>query len=480
MNWMRYNKATAKIRNYGLGLFFAISVAGCATPLQTPDLGQLYNRAAQYHGVERRPVIVIPGILGSKLVDPTDGTVVWGAFGAGAVNPRTPDGARLAALPMREGFPLSECKDDVVVNGALDRLKLNLDGLPIQLSAYANILASLGAGGYRDQQLADLGVIDYGDDHFTCFQFAYDWRRSNVENAKRLQEFILEKRAYVQTKLEERYDIKNHDVKFDIVAHSMGGLITRYFLRYGGVDLADEGSLPEITWSGANYVHQAILVATPNAGSARSIDQLANGFGVPPIIFFPGSILGTFPSIYELLPRPRHGALVKRDSGDKINVYDPGVWEAYEWGLANPEEDKTLQWLMPNEESAEQRRAVALDHLRKSLRRAERFHEALDKPATPPKGISIHLVAGDAENTIAVYEVNEETGELRVARTGHGDGTVLRASALLDERMGSEWMPQLISPIAWDHVTFLFRNHLGLSKDPVFTDNVLYLLLEQP
>jgi hypothetical protein len=27
---------------------------------------------------------------------------------------------------------------------------------------------------------------------------------------------------------------------------------------------------------------------------------------------------------------------------------------------------------------------------------------------------------------------------------------------------------------------FLFSDHLGLTKDPAFTDNVLYLLLEDP
>ena len=66
-------------------------------------------------------------------------------------------------------------------------------GLPITLDAYVNIMTTLGVGGYRDQQLAWAGAIDYGTDHFTCFQFDYDWRRDNVENAKRLHQFIQEK-----------------------------------------------------------------------------------------------------------------------------------------------------------------------------------------------------------------------------------------------------------------------------------------------
>jgi len=61
-----------------------------------------------------------------------------------------------------------------------------------------------------------------------------------------------------------------------------------------------------------------------------------------------------------------------------------------------------------------------------------------------------------------------------------GDGTVTRSSALMDERVGGIWTPYLKSPIKWSSVMFLFSDHLGLTKDPTFSDNVLYILLEQP
>jgi triacylglycerol esterase/lipase EstA (alpha/beta hydrolase family) len=57
-----------------------------------------------------------------------------------------------------------------------------------------------------------------------------------------------------------RFGIKDHDVKFDIVAHSMGGLVARYYLRYGTQDLPPDGSLPELTWAGAQYVDNLIMV----------------------------------------------------------------------------------------------------------------------------------------------------------------------------------------------------------------------------
>jgi hypothetical protein len=36
------------------------------------------------------------------------------------------------------------------------------------------------------------------------------------------------------------------------------------------------------------------------------------------------------------------------------------------------------------------------------------------------------------------------------------------------------------TPIDWTHVSFIFRDHLGLTEDAAFTDNLLYVLLEQP
>ena len=51
--------------------------------------------------------------------------------------------------------------------------------------------------------------------------------------------------------------------------------------------------------------------------------------------------------------------------------------------------------------------------------------------------------------------------------------------ALLDERVGRTWSPTLETPIDWTGATFLFANHLGLTKDPMFADNVLFLLLEK-
>jgi hypothetical protein len=50
----------------------------------------------------------------------------------------------------------------------------------------------------------------------------------------------------------------------------------------------------------------------------------------------------------------------------------------------------------------------------------------------------------------------------------------------MDERIGVGYVPRLRSPIHFASVYFLSSNHMGLTKDPLFQNYVLYNLLERP
>ena len=470
----------AGIRRSLLPGFLALLMAACSRPL-VPDLGGIYDAAAMDTSEPRQPVVVIPGILGSRLVDGPSGRIVWGAFAGDYADPRRDEGARLVALPMRPGAPLADLEDGTVPDGALDRVQLRVFGLPVVLNAYRTILGVLGVGGYADESLGASGAVDYGSDHYTCFQFDYDWRRDVSENAVRLHEFLLEKEVFVREKRAERFSQADAPVRFDVVAHSMGGLLVRYYLRYGPQPLADDGTAPRLTWEGADRIARTIMIGTPNAGSIRALDELVGGVKLGPFTpRYQPAILGTMPSIYQLLPRARHGVLVREGAEDvPLDPYDADLWERMGWGLAAEDQDGVLAKLLPELSDAANRRAVALDHQRKCLARARQLAHALDVPAEPPEGTELFLIAGDAVSTPRTARIDER-GKLAFAEFGPGDGTVLRSSALMDERSAQNWQPRLVSPVAWEHVHFIFRDHLGLTKDPAFTDNVLYILLEDP
>lgn len=440
------------------------------------DLEEIYRKSAHTDYPGRNPVILIHGVLGARLKDSETGQTVWGSLVSNFAHPNTPDGARRFALPMKEGLPLSDLKDSVRPEGILEAFDVPILGIPLKFGAYQEIAALLEA---------DSTELKQDESLYPAFQFAYDWRRSNVENAQRLYRFMQEKRPLIQAGIEKRFGIKNYDVKFDIVAHSMGGLITRYCLRYGDADLPSDGSLPEMTWAGAKYVENAYIVGTPNAGFVDALFVLEHGLDIVPVAMpdYAPALVGTFPSWYEMLPRTRHKAVVvKQNPESVVDLFNLQTWERYKWGLANPEQDFVLRWLLPDAPTPEVRRRIALEHLNKCLTRAQRFQAAMDvSDVNVPQHLNQYLFAGDAEQTDTVFAVDGKTGKLDpFYKLSPGDGLIPRYSALMDERMGQDWQPRLVTPIHWRGVYFLRTDHMGITIDPTFTDNLGYILLEKP
>ena len=186
--------------------------------------------------------------------------------------------------------------------------------------------------------------------------------------------------------------------------------------------------------------------------------------------------------MYQLLPRDRHRLFVDADGGVDLDLFDPEVWERNSWGLMDPGGEPYLAWLLPDVPE-EQRRALALDYTAWCLRRAEQLHAALDQKPENESRSQIYLFASDSQDTLLRGSLIEDDGRLlptfdEAALQGHGDGTVARYSAVADERFGGPWNTWLDSPIPWTNVTFLADDHIGLTRNPHFVNNLLFLLLE--
>lgn len=440
------------------------------------DIAAIYQRAARQDLTTRNPVIVIPGVMGSNLVAMESAKSIWGDFR----DRNDSDAMRLIGLPMKLGAPLDQLQSLSESDGALGEIKSRVAGMTVRLSFYGDVLGALGVGSYSSTH----GVwskhnSDYHASESTsvAFEFSYDWRRSLDESAAELQQFITQATRFLQLQR------GNSDrIKFDIVAHSMGGLVLRYFLQYGGQRIPYDGSLPRLNWKGANDIETVVIVGTPNAGSLKVMDRLVSGLPKTPLTPAYGPIItGTMPSLYQLMPRTRHKPLTKHGETESPDLFDPDFWLSMQWGLANASRETELVKLLPGIASAAERRDVAIEHLQKCLKNAKAFHAAMDVPVPwRPSQLRLHLFAGDSKRTPALCAPSSDNRRLEFLRYAPGDGTVLRSSALLDERVGNDWTPRLLSPLKWDSVTFLPSSHMGLTRDPVFIDNVLYLLLEKP
>jgi hypothetical protein len=444
----------------------------------------ILQNSVDYEGVAKNPVIVVHGFLGAHLKNSKTGRDVWGSFtGIDAIRGYSNKELQELSLPMQQKKTLGELKDNIVPTEFLSTFDINLFGVHFQRDAYDKLLDILTEAGYcrEDRPLPNKKKS------LSLFTFYYDWRRDLPENALKLHAFILEKRAYIQEKYKELFNVDKYDVHFDFLAHSMGGLLSRYYLRYGTQNLPADTSLPNLDWAGSKYMDKLFIIGTPNAGYLDTCTEMINGLQIANHApFYPPAIIGTFHSYYQMMPLLENRQLVYTDdpNGKPVDIYDPQTWIDLNWGLADPKQDKYLKILLPNISLKSERRKIAIDHLTKCLKRAKQFTQAMrvyyNSSKHKPSNLSEYLFLGDAVKTRQTATVNRKTGKIKISTYGAGDGKVLASSARMDEPNAKKWKPFVISPIKWDAVIHLRAAHMGITAGDGFVHNLLYYLLAVP
>ncbi len=458
---------------------FGLVAAGCASSaVGSYQSFGVYDRvlrseplheAIAFHGPERNPVVLIHGFLGSQLVDSADGRMLWGRF-----TPELPPEDELIRLahPMGQDRPLAALTDTVQAVAVLDVADVRLAGLRFRLPGYSEAIRQLGMAGFETGGSAG--------DPPSLYVFSYDWRRDIVENAIRLDRFLKEIRQRLQREYARLYGVENYDVQFDLIGHSMGGLIGRYYLMYGAQDLPADGSPPKLDWGGSRLVDKLLQVGTPNDGYLDTLSEMISGLvlarGAPT---WPAGVITTFPSYYQMLPGVSGGRVRYVGTGQEVDIFDPVVWVRHGWGLADPANDRYWKKMLPGMTGSSDRRATALEHLGKCLARARQLREALAVPADPPGDVMMFLFTGDAVETASLLEIDPDSG--RVARTGYGagDGKVLTSSARFDRVSANPRLPFSQSPVRWQGVYHVRAAHMGLFDSVDFRHNFRYVLLMQ-
>jgi pimeloyl-ACP methyl ester carboxylesterase len=225
---------------------------------------------------ERRPmsdiVVLIPGILGSVLVD-KDGREVWGASGKSIAHNLITFGKSLNSLELPSGVGHDDPKDGIVAPRTLP----NLGMIP-------RLMKVDGYGILSDYLKKRFAVTPSTDDQAgNLVEFSYDWRLSNRVNAERFRDRII-------PALDRWRKLSNNsEAKLILICHSMGGLVARYFLE---------------VLNGSELTRKLITIGTPYCGSVDALDALANGLflGLGSIGVSVDKLVRSFPSVYQLLP----------------------------------------------------------------------------------------------------------------------------------------------------------------------------------
>lgn len=291
----------------------AISLTGCLPPKRPPVLEDLVRRA------DREPVILLPGITGTRLREP-GGRVVWGD-GRSVFLPR--DGGASVAVPV-PGAPAEGRA--LVTDGPVARV--NVFGL-LRFEVYSAVIRLMEANGYRH------GDLDEPRPDDTFFVFAYDWRHGNTVAAARLGEA-----------LERLRRARGEDVlEVSLICQSNAARIARYFLKYGGATLeraeAGRASPPEDV-----RVRKLILVGTANGGAIGTLTDMQRGRRYVPILGrrFRPEMIFTFESIYEGLPLLREDLFIDREGNVlRVDLGDPRSWKRYEWSVYRPAVRRRLE-----------------------------------------------------------------------------------------------------------------------------------------
>ena len=441
----------------------ALALAACTKSPAGPDLGRLYRAGTQFP--DPTPVILIPGLFGSKLRDRTTGVEVW------------PGTTRMVLFGDYRQLALDFDRTTLAVRPD------NLEAFDIADAAlgqdfYGRIIATLrDFGGYVP------GVVGAppkpGEKRY--YIFPYDWRQDNVETARGLDRLI---EAI-------RHDYGNPSLRVDIVAHSMGGLVARYYQRYGTEDVLD-GRASQLTLYGTSRVRKLILLGTPNMGSASSLAAFVGGetigFGR-----IPQEALATLPSGYELFPHPLLTWLL--DVSGRVlhdDLFDGGTWRRYRWSIFDPVVQARIR--AARGADADAYLAALARFFDYRLERARRFHWALSTPE-PITEIRYVLFGGDCDPTPARLVLEDVDGtavarlhpeEIRRPVPGvsyrdlmlePGDGSVTKPSLLARETLDPTARQNEDSLIPIAYWFFLCEHHEKLTGNINFQDNLLNVLL---
>lgn len=297
-------------------------------------------------------VIMLPGIMGSVLE--SNGRVIWPGSVLDMVRP---------FKHMKELLDPKTKAVDVI-------RKYGIVGM------YSALIEAIDLCGFREHDVPR-----------TLFVHAYDWRKDNALAAEGLAD-----------RIDEVVKQVGSETRINLVAHSMGGLVSRYYLESGLYD----------SRRGFANVWQLITLGTPHLGAPVA---LPIALGQERKLFLDATQAGRlaghpdFPAVYQLFPPRGQPFATERGSDTRVSPVD-----VYSSPVAS---------------------RLGLEQ--KNLTSAEEFHARLNL-ARKPQHVRYFFFTGTRHKTVNSVQLQLGVGRgaaIRIERDGAGDGTVPIWSASL-------------------------------------------------
>lgn len=429
-------------------LSFAAVLAACATA-PAPEKPATAAR--------HTPVILIPGVLGSRLTRGVGGAEAWPGSTRKLLT------SRYSELALRVDPETLEPLDDGLVASGLFDAAAGQD-------FYGRIVRELSeSSGY---QIATPGER-MERPKSRLYLFPYDWRQDNVITAGKLDRFIEQIRR----------DYGDPALRVDVIAHSMGGLVVRYYERYGTADVLG-GNTFNVTGAGAAKLRRVVLLGTPSQGTVNAVHSFLNGYRVA-LSRLPTEGVALMPALYQLFPHPLvdwvvdiNGQALRRD------LFDVRTWRQYQWSIFNPGVRRRVQ----RQAALWPKQAVLERWFEKQLGRSRRFVLALMVPTGEVGLIDPLLLGGDCIPTPRRLVIEHLEGNAlarlrpeQIARPlpgvdydllmyEAGDGSVTKSSLLARQRLEPEMPPHEQEPVEPGRSMLLCEPHDELTGNRDFLE----------
>ena len=432
-----------------------------------PDLHRLYMQSMKV--TDQPPVIFIHGVMGSKLRDIETGDDLW--LG-----------------------PIQRILFNDYSDLAYEIDPETLEPLPSKVQPYAIADNTVGKDFYGKIVRT---LSDTGEYHLTqigqkveptrknYYVFFYDWRQDNIKTVRQFADYIDQ----------IRIDYGDPNLKVDVVAHSMGGLITRYYIRYGRQDVLNDNEFP-VNMYGGDRIRRVILLGTPNLGSIMTLNLFITGVKIG-FKEIGTETLATMPSLFQLFPHPLNNWIVN-SHGEPLNrdLFDVELWRRFQWSIFDPKVRKRVLSRYEKEAEGKVYLSILEAYFEKHLERARRFVWSLTVPL-PEWHPKLVVFGGGCHLTSARIVVEEVEGRSLIRMKPEeisqpvegvdydalllepGDGSVTKASLLGRDTLDPSVKRHKYSFFPLDHAFLLCEKHNSLTGNINLQDNLLNELLSR-